>query len=45
MSEPGAGGGATPEFVPELAGLLLSEETVSGLLDVIVNLASRGRGA
>jgi GAF domain-containing protein len=42
MSEPGAAGGATPEFVPELAGLLLSEETVSGLLDVIVNLAVSG---
>jgi GAF domain-containing protein len=30
------------EFLPELAGLLLSEETVSGLLDVVVNLAVSG---
>lgn len=38
MSE--SGGGEPPTFVPELAGLLLSEETVSGLLDTIVHLAS-----
>ena len=41
MSEADAGGG-TGEFLPELAGLLLSEETVSGLLDVILNLAVSG---
>lgn len=36
----GADAGAqTAEFLPELAGLVLSEETVSGLLDLIVNLA------
>ncbi len=38
MSGADAGSGTT-EFLPELAGLLLSEETVSGLLDLIVNLA------
>lgn len=27
------------EYLPELAGLLLSEETVSGLLEMVVNLA------
>jgi hypothetical protein len=41
VSEPDAGAG-TGEFLPELAGLLLSEETVSGLLDLILNLAVSG---
>jgi GAF domain-containing protein len=38
MTDPGRACG-TGDLLPELAGLLLSEETVSGLLDVIVNLA------
>jgi GAF domain-containing protein len=38
MSEAG-GGGETADVVPQLSGLLLAEETVSGLLDAIVNLA------
>jgi GAF domain-containing protein len=30
------------QFLPELAGLLLSEQSVIGLLDVVVNLAASG---
>lgn len=33
-------GGA--QFLPQLAGLLLSEQSVTGLLDVVVNLATSG---
>ena len=42
MSGADGGGRGTVEFLPELAGLLLSEETVSGMLDLIVNLAVSG---
>ncbi len=42
MSGTDAGRGTDFEFLPELAGLLLSEETVSGMLDLIVNLAVSG---
>ena len=42
MTDADGGSRGTGGFLPELAGLLLSEETVSGLLDVIVNLAVSG---
>ncbi len=42
MKAAGIGSRTDFEFLPELAGLLLSEETVSGLLDLIVNLAVSG---
>ena len=42
MSDADTGGGYRRISWPELAGLLLSEETVSELLDLIVNLAVSG---
>lgn len=41
MSGPGeAPGSGSPGLLPHLANLLLSEETIAGLLDIVVNLAA-----
>ncbi len=40
MTTPGSGSDdRSPGFIPELTGLLLSEQSVAGLLELIVNLA------
>jgi hypothetical protein len=40
MPDASDGGPEAREFLPELAGLLLDEHTISGLLDLVVNLAA-----
>jgi hypothetical protein len=41
VSGPGEGpGSGSPSLLPRLANLLLGEETIAGLLDIIVNLAA-----